>query len=57
MMSMIRVIKNLYCFIAHEKKLKEAVIQDQYFTFKMGVFKGCHKCDIWKQIPEKTNFL
>lgn len=52
-----RLIKIWLCVLFHKKEIKEARVRDELFTFNMGTFKGCSRCDIWRQIPDTGDGL
>lgn len=49
-----RLIKIWWCVLFHKKEIKDAQVNDGMFTFDMGTFKGCSRCDIWQQIIPVT---
>lgn len=43
-------IKLWTCVFFHEKETKEFRVPDDLFTFNMGKYRGCTKCDIWRKL-------
>lgn len=45
-----RWVKLIRCVLFHEKEIKEFRLPDEVFTFTMGKYKGCSKCDVWRRL-------
>ncbi len=39
-----------WCVLLHKKEICEFLLPDEIFTFNLGKFRGCRKCDVWRQI-------
>lgn len=40
------------CVLFHEKEIRQFRLPDELFTFNLGRFKGCFKCDVWRRIDD-----
>ncbi len=47
-----RRIKIWICTLFHKKETYEMRVPDELFTFSMGMFRGCKKCDVWRQVDD-----
>ncbi len=56
-MGLMHRLKIWICILFHKKEIKAALVKDELFTYNMGTYKGCRKCDLWQQIENPLDRL
>jgi hypothetical protein len=49
---LVKLYRLVKCRLIHKQETKTAPCPVNVFSFEMGTFRGCSRCDIWRRVRD-----